>query len=453
MIQIPAFTLAALIAAKAFLSFQHTAHLAPVNPKSYVLDVAIDGASSYQISMWVPFGSTSDSVPGIAHLMEHLKFKSEDGNGFVAFDAIAGSSSNASTTYLTTRYDLNVPASGFAVALETLSQMTKPLQVTQAGLDLEKNIVVQELFQRTQSNPDTPFYQKFSSELYKGFPFENPPIGTQEKIEAIKMEDVTGFDKSHYQASRTFLSITGPALSVTAQDSIEEFFPNSAVAKVAIGHKTDPILIDDEFEGLGAFLSGLPKPTIETSEFKSEAISERATTVKMSISKIVTAPTPWHDIAAARVLNDIINSRLPEGLYSRISDEPRLAQNWSFGLYKLLSGVWQIDFNGELEGDVGPEQLRMTVESYLAALSANGISQASFDRVKARYFLTGEWENPTSRAANLATDSVEDGYDNAISFYTELQSVKLSDVNQLLKITQLPGRIGVALLKPQGSAQ
>ena len=106
-----------------------------------VLDVAIEQAGTYVVSMWVPFGSTSDSVPGIAHVMEHLKFKADDGHGFVAFDAIPGSSANAATTYRYTRFDLSVPPAGLIRAMQSLADMTKPLKVTEADLQTEKKVV------------------------------------------------------------------------------------------------------------------------------------------------------------------------------------------------------------------------------------------------------------------------------------------------------------------------
>jgi predicted Zn-dependent peptidase len=449
LIKIPLLALPVLVAAKLF--WPHSAHHAPDNAKSTILDVAIEGAEQYQISMWVPFGSTSDSVPGIAHVLEHLKFKTDEGNGFTAFDAIPGSSSNASTTYLSTRYDLSVPAAGFSAALQTLAAMTKPLTITDDSLKLEKNIVIQELFQRTQSNPDSPFYQKFSTQLYKGFPFENPPIGTQEKIAGVSMTDVLAFDKAHYQGSPTFMSITGPALSGASRDAIETYFPNSALGFVSIGHKFVVTRDDAELKGVGAFLLKIAAPEIEPSTFTMEDFSERATSTKVSTSKIVAAPTAWHSIAAARILNDVMNSRLAEGLYDRVSENPRLVQNWSLNLSRPLEGLWQVDFGADLEPGVTPDQINKIADSYLVELTTKGISQQSFDRVKARYFLTNEWENVGARASNLANDSVDDGYDQAISYVDELQRVTLADVNELLKVTQLPGRVGISVLKPKGA--
>jgi predicted Zn-dependent peptidase len=220
---------------------------------------------------------------------------------------------------------------------------------------------------------------------------------------------------------------------------------------VSIGHKFVVTRDDAELKGVGAFLLKIAAPEIEPSTFTMEDFSERATSTKVSTSKIVAAPTPWHSIAAARILNDVMNSRLPEGLYDRVSENPRLVQNWSLNLSRPLEGLWQVDFGADLEPGVTPEQISKIADSYLAELTTKGISQQSFDRVKARYFLTNEWENVGARASNLANDSVDDGYDQAISYVDELQRVTLADVNELLKVTQLPGRVGISVLKPKGA--
>lgn len=447
----PALALVLAVVLKLF--WPHAQHQAPVNPKAFVLDVAVEGSGQYQVSMWVPFGSTSDSAPGIAHVMEHLKFKTDDGNGFVAFDAIPGSSSNASTTYLTTRYDLNVPPDGLSKALETLASMTKPLTITEDSLKLEKNIVQQELLQRTQSNPDSPFYSDFYSELYSGLPFEHPPIGTEQSVAAVSMKDVLAFDAAHYQGSKVYVLVAGPVLRDSDREAVEHYFPNAALGVVTVGSKFKVTAIDAELKGGYAFIPTISTGSIAVSQFARDKISDRARSLKITIAKIISAPTTWQAVVASRILQDAVSSRLAEGLQDKIAEETRLVQNWSLTFSRLMNGVWQLDFTADVADGVTPDQVRATFEKYLADFAATGLSQASFERLKARYLLTNDWENAAGRANSLAGDALVFGYDHASSYFDDLQKVTLQDVNDLLKITQLPGRVGVALLKPAGTAQ
>lgn len=445
--------LALILAVVLKLFWPHTQHHTPVNPKAFVLNVGVEGSAQYQVSMWVPFGSTSDSTPGIAHVMEHLKFKTDDGNGFVAFNAIPGSSSNASTTYLTTRYDLNVPHQGLSKALETLASMTKPLTITDESLSLEKNVVKQELLQRTQANPDSPFYSEFYSELYRGLPFELPPIGTEQSVEKVTMKDVLAFDAAHYQGSQVYLLIVGPVLTSADRDAIEDYFPNSAEGNLTVAAKFKVTKDDAELVASPVFMPALSTDHISASEFTRDKVSDRARSVKITISKIISAPTTWKAVAASRILQDAISSRLPEGLQDKIAEETRLVQNWTLSYSRLMNGVWQLDFSADVADGVTPEQVRMTVEKYLADFAVSGISQKSFERLKSRYLLTNDWENAAGRANSLAGDSLVFGYNLASTYFDDLQKTTFQDVNDLLKTTQLPGRVGLALLKPAGAAQ
>jgi predicted Zn-dependent peptidase len=434
-------------------SFAATAHKAPADPKAFVLDVAVVGSANYQISMWVPFGSTSDSVPGIAHVLEHLKFKTDDGHGFVAFDAIPGSSSNASTNYLVTKYDLSVPPQGVAKALKTLAEMINPLTITDSDLKLEKTIVQQELLQRTTSDPDTPFFLDYYSSLYDGLPLAHWPGGTVADVEKVTMQDVLTFDVAHYQKSKVFLLIGGPPLNAENRKALELAFPTAAIGNLLVKQNFSVTRDDKELRKRVAFVAPITLPAIVPAEFERKKISDRVRSIRFTMTKIVSGPTSWRSLAAASILRDAIQSRLPDGLHDHLADDAGLVKDWSVSISRLSEGIWQVGFNANLENGIDPAVVRRTIESYMADLGGRGLSQASFKRLKDRNFLTNEWENADDRVNSIADDAVTFGYDRAISYYDELRRSTLDDVNAVLKTLQGPGRIGIAILQPKGTAE
>jgi predicted Zn-dependent peptidase len=166
--------------------------------------------------------------------------------------------------------------------------------------------------------------------------------------------------------------------------------------------------------------------------------------------KLISAPTSWRKVVAASILSDAMRSRLDEGLQDRIAEENRVVQNWSVSISPLAENIWQLTFNASVENGTNAELVRQRFETYLADLEKTGISQKSFDRIKARNFLLSEWENASARATNLGGDIVTFGYKDASHYMDELQSVRLIDVNDLIKILRQPGRVGVAELQPEG---
>jgi predicted Zn-dependent peptidase len=422
-------------------------------PNAQILDIAIETAGSYQISLWVPFGSTSDSIPGIAHVLEHLKFKTKGGHGFSGFDAIAGSSSNAATTYDFTRFDLSVPAEGLIAALETLSGITRPLSITEADLKIEKTVVQQEILQRTQGDPDTPFYLDFYSELYKGFAYANPPAGKLSDVESVTMKDVLAFDAAHYRNSKIFLVIAGPPLPNRASAAIAELFPKAVAGAIYVDKNFAVKRHDTALLPLPIFLQQQKITAMPASEFHQIKKSPRTQRVKLSILKLISAPTPWRQVLAASILSSAIRSRLPEGLNDRIAEENRIVQNWSISISPQSEGLWLASFSATVEEGASAESVRKALEDYLAEIGKTGISKQSFDRLKARNFLLSEWEDASSRATSLGGDVVTFGYAKASSFDDVLRTVEFVDVNAVIKIILMPGRVGVAELQPEGLQQ
>ena len=424
----------------------------PQNPPR-ILDIAIENTATYSISMWVPFGSISDSIPGIAHVLEHLKFKNSDGRGIAAFDAIPGSSSNAATNYSFTRYDLSVPPAGLPEALRTLAAMTTPLVITEADLKTEKAVVTQELLQRTQSDPDTQFYLDFTSELYQGLAFERPPGGSIEQVASVTMKDVLAFDMAHYQGSTFYLQMAGPYLSPENRRAVSDIFPHAIYGDILVNRELRLKREDQKLNPLPALLPTAQNGPVSASEFTRSKQSDRARNVKMTWTKLISAPTSWRAVAAAAILQDAVRSRLPEGLRDKIADDANLVQDWSIGIGRVDEGLWQISFSASLQHGVEPAQLRKVFEEYLATFAKQGLSQQNFERLRKRDFLLSEWENLDGRIATLGEATVEFGYAKAISYLDEIKTLQLSDVNALLSVLQQPGRVGIALVNPARVAQ
>ena len=417
-------------------------------PKTQVFDIAIENSTTYSLSLWVPFGSTSDSIPGIAHVLEHLKFKNSDGKGFASFDSIPGSNSNAATNYTYTRYDLNVPPAGFIEALKGLARITTPLAITEADVKTEKSVVTQELLERTESDPDTRFMIDFNSELNKGLPFEKYPGGHVEDVALVTLKDVLAFDAAHYQGSPFFLQVAGPYLNPENRKAINMIFPNAVFGEMLVNREMRVKHEDKLLMALPALLPTEPIKSFGANSFQRTRTSDRVRVRKFIWAKIVSAPTPWRAVAASSVLQDAMRSRLTEGLRDKIADDAGLVQDWNISVARIYEGVWQIRFSASLQPQVTPEQMTKIVESYLGDFATHGLSLKSFERLKKRNFLFNEWENADSRVQSLGQDIVDFGLQKASSYLDELHALQRNDVNNLMVVLQNPGRVGVAILLP-----
>lgn len=418
-----------------------------------VLNVNIATAGQYEIHMWVPFGSYVDTVPGIAHVLEHLKFKSGGDKGIGALDNIVGSATNASTTYRYTRYDVGISGSHLKEALIALAGVTSPLKIQEMDLSGQKNVVKQELYQRYNSDPDTPFYFKFSATLYDGTPLAYLPGGTIESVDKVQMDDVLKFDAAHYQNADRFLLIAGPELPAAAKADIEAIFPKVHFGLIKVDNKRHATYDDQELRHLPVFLAQPQPLAIQPSRFRQDGTSTHIKSTKLLYSKIINAPLTWSGVLAADILDRAVESRLQEGLIDKISEDAGLVQDFNFSVDSSSQRSWKIDLSATLIDGVEPEMVVDIFEKYFADLSQHGISEKTFNRLRERFFIRDEWDDVESRISILGQTAAQYGYEKAADEYANFHDLKLNDVNVLLKSLGQDGRVGVAVLAPAGAAQ
>jgi zinc protease len=423
----------------------------PLRAETRILFVGLDSAGSFEVRMWVPFGSVSDVAPGTAHLMEHLKFKSSQEKGLQNIQAIPGSAENAETSYNYTRFDIGVRKEFLKDALLALNGVSQPLSVTPEQLATEKVIVTQELLQRNNSDPDSPKLLSALLELYKGTELERRPSGTEDSIKAITMDDVMAFDKAHYANADKFLMIAGPPVPAEIQGKIRDMFPGSVSGTIHVDEKRVATRDDAALVDLPPFLKTLVADNLAKERVVHEFPSTRVKVPKLYFTKLFEAPTTYQDAINARILQEAIRSRLPEGLRDHIADDAGLVQDFAIDIAPLASGVWQLSFAAGLVPGVDPDQVVKVMETYLTEFAKNGISPTNLERLKKRHFLYSEWEDAETRLKNLGFEAAMFGYDNAMNGREDFKAVSQEQLQGLLTSLAGPGRVGISVLKPEGA--
>jgi len=423
----------------------------PVKAETRILFVGIESAGSFELRMWVPFGSVADVAPGTAHLMEHLKFKSSQEQGLRHIQGIPGAAENAETSYNYTRFDIGVTQDNLKEALLALNSVTEPLSVTPQQLETEKGIVTQELLQRNNSDPDSPKLLSALLELYKGTELERRPSGTEESINAIKMDDVVAFDAAHYAKADKFLMIAGPIIPPQVQAKILALFPGAVSGSVRVGGDLQVTRDDAALVALEPFLKPLAAPGLAHERIVHEFPSNHVKLTKVYFTKLVEGATEWKNAIGARILQEAVRSRLPEGLRDHIADDAGLVQDFGVEIAPLANGVWQLNFAAGLAPGVDPDKVVKVFEDYLNDFAKTGISQTSLERLKRRHFLYAEWEDAEQRLKNLGFEAAAFGYDNSMKGRDIIKDVSADQMQQLLTLFAGPGRIGISVLKPEGA--
>ncbi|MCF8363731.1 MAG: insulinase family protein [Prolixibacteraceae bacterium] len=148
---------------------------------------------------------------GFAHLFEHLMFGGSV--NIPNYDSPlqnVGGDNNAFTTNDITNYYLTLPAQNIETGLWLESDRMLGLAFSQKGLDIQRNVVIEEFKQRYLNQPYGDVYPLVKDLAYKVHPYRWPTIGKDiSHIEDATLNDVKSFFYRHYAPNNAVLTISG----------------------------------------------------------------------------------------------------------------------------------------------------------------------------------------------------------------------------------------------------
>lgn len=143
---------------------------------------------------------------GAAHFLEHKCFE-RDGEEMTDVFSRQGASANAYTSYQSTAYVFEAIENLEANVL-TLCDMAFHPQFTEAGIEKEKGIIVQE-WSMYQDSPFYRQYQMMQELLYQDHPYALDILGQKESIEAMDLNTLNAIHEAYYQPDTATLVIAG----------------------------------------------------------------------------------------------------------------------------------------------------------------------------------------------------------------------------------------------------
>ncbi len=149
---------------------------------------------------------------GMAHMLEHLSFKSTDKLKEGEFDTIVksrGGVNNAATGFDKTHYFIKTASKNLALSLDLFSELMHNLKLTDEEFQKERDVVAEERRLRTDNNPMGYLYFRVFNTHFTYHPYHWLPIGFMEDILTWKIEDIREFYQRYYQPSNAILVVAG----------------------------------------------------------------------------------------------------------------------------------------------------------------------------------------------------------------------------------------------------
>ncbi|WP_229855083.1 M16 family metallopeptidase [Candidatus Sulfurimonas marisnigri] len=149
---------------------------------------------------------------GIAHMLEHMNFKSTKNLPAGQFDKEVkgvGGVNNASTSFDYTHYYIKSSTDNLGKSLELYAELMQNLNLKDSEFQPERDVVAEERRWRTENSPLGYLYFAMFNNAYTYHPYHWTPIGFMNDIQTWTINDIKDFHKTYYQPNNAILMVTG----------------------------------------------------------------------------------------------------------------------------------------------------------------------------------------------------------------------------------------------------
>ncbi len=195
-----------------------------------VVVIPMDNNSSViTTSVYYKVGSRDEMMgkSGIAHMLEHLSFKSTKNMKAGEFDTIVksnGGENNAATSFDYTYYYINSASNSLDTHMRLFSDMMSNLILSDEEFQPERDVVAEERRMRTDNPPMGYLYFRLFNIHYDYHSYHWTPIGFMDDILGWNIEDIRSFYKRFYQPNNAIVIVSGDINPEDVFKSAKEHF-------------------------------------------------------------------------------------------------------------------------------------------------------------------------------------------------------------------------------------
>ncbi|NPA60811.1 MAG: insulinase family protein [Epsilonproteobacteria bacterium] len=300
---------------------------------------------------------------GIAHMLEHMSFKSTKNMEAGELDRIVksfGGVDNASTGFDYTTYYIKSSAENLDSSLSLFAELMQNLLLKDEEFQVERDVVAEERRVRTDNPPLGYMYFRLFNTHYVKHSYHWTPIGFMDDILSWKIEDIRDFYKRYYQPNNAILIVSGDIDRDIVFKKSEEIFGNIK-NRVKI-----PEYNIKEPKRDGKIRNIIHKD------------NNRVDTVAIAY------PIPnfeHRDQVVLSAISEILSSGKSSRLYSEIVDRRRLA-NVIYGYNLELKDDGIFLFMAMANPDVKVEELERAIHKEIDRVKSGDVTKEELERVK-----------------------------------------------------------------------
>ncbi len=371
---------------------------------------------------------------GMAHLLEHMLFKSTKNLGDIKkMLSEKGGQANGTTWFDRTNYYEVFPSSDENLKWSIEMEADRMINATILQSDLDKEFsVVRNEFEIGENNPESVLLERIFSSAYLWHNYGNSTIGSKEDIERVKADRLRVFYEKYYQ-------------------------PDNAT--LIIGGKFDE---QKALEYIATYFSVIPRParvlektyTVEPAQDGERFVElKRAGDVQIVAAAYHTAAFADKDFAAVDALNEILTADPSGYLYKALIDSQKATSLW--GWQPNVRDPSCLYLSVTLPKDKSLEEARATFVKELDRIAQISFTEQDLSRAKAKLLkqLENIRNNTLSMTINLTEIVGAGDYRLGFLYRDAVEQLTLDDIRRVAGKYFIPSNRTLGVFIPEKDAE
>jgi len=299
---------------------------------------------------------------GIAHMLEHLSFKSTKNLKEGEFDEIVkanGANNNAATGFDYTHYFINSSAKSLSKNLELLAELMDNLLLKDEEFQRERDVVAEERRWRTDNNPMGYLFFRLFNIHYTYHSYHWTPIGFMDDILNWKIEDIREFYERYYSPNNAILVVAGDIDPKIVFEEAKQHFGDKKPSEIKRNHMQEP-----KVDGT-----------------KRAVLQKEGNTLDMLAIAYPLPNFEHDDQVALSAITEIVSTGKSSRLYKKLVDDKNMVnQVYGYNMELKDSGVFL--FFAVCNPGVKVQEVEKEILEEIESIKSGSITQEELNKVK-----------------------------------------------------------------------
>ena len=353
---------------------------------------------------------------GIAHMLEHLNFKSTKNLKAGEFDEIVkgfGGVNNAGTSFDYTHYYIKTSSKNTDKSLELFSELMQNLTLNDEEFQPERDVVAEERRWRTDNNPMGYLQFRVFNNSFIYHPYHWTPIGFMDDIKNWTIEDIKDFHSTYYQPQNAIVVVAGDIKKDDVFSYVEKHFKD----------------IKNKKEIPSSIHTVEPKQDGER-----RAIINKESNVQMLAMTYHIPNFEHEDQIALSALSQLLSSGKSSILQKVLVDEKRLANSvYAYNMELKDPGVFM--FMAVANENVDALKIEKEILDIISKIQKGEIQEKELDKLKinTKADFIYSLESSSDVASLFGTYLVRDNIKPLLEYEANLEKLKVEDIVNVAK--------------------